>query len=131
MPLYEYQCEACGHRFEVIRKFSDAPLDTCPRCSGVVRKLQSAPAFQFKGSGWYITDYARKGEARTGDAAPDAKPDGNRDRKPETTGDKGDTKRDGAAPTKTDSAPGAGDKPAAQPAKPSTTGTPAGPTKSS
>jgi putative FmdB family regulatory protein len=60
MPLYEYACESCGHRFEVIQKFSDAPLETCPKCGGPVRKLQSAPAFQFKGSGWYITDYARK-----------------------------------------------------------------------
>ena len=60
MPLYEYQCEACGHRFEVIQKFSDPPVETCPRCSGAVRKLLSSPAIQFKGSGWYITDYAKK-----------------------------------------------------------------------
>jgi putative FmdB family regulatory protein len=63
MPLYEYACESCGHRFEIIQKFSDAPLETCPKCGGPVRKLQSAPAFQFKGSGWYITDYARKDQA--------------------------------------------------------------------
>jgi putative FmdB family regulatory protein len=63
MPLYEYQCDACGRRFELIRKFSDPPLDTCPSCGGVVRKLMSSPAFQFKGSGWYITDYAKKGQA--------------------------------------------------------------------
>ena len=61
MPLYEYQCEQCGHRFEVIQKFSDAPLADCPKCSGAVRKLLSSPAIQFKGTGWYITDYARKG----------------------------------------------------------------------
>lgn len=61
MPLYEYECEACRHRFEVIRKFSDPPLDTCPKCGGgPVRKLFSSPAIQFKGTGWYITDYARK-----------------------------------------------------------------------
>jgi putative FmdB family regulatory protein len=60
MPLYEYECEACGHRFEVIRKFSDPPLDICPVCGGHVHKLLSSPAIQFKGSGWYITDYARK-----------------------------------------------------------------------
>jgi putative FmdB family regulatory protein len=60
MPLYEYLCDACGHRFESIQKFSDPPLDRCPKCGGGVRKQQSAPAFQFKGSGWYITDYARK-----------------------------------------------------------------------
>src|ERR1700754_842685 len=61
MPLYEYQCEADGSRFEVIQKCSDAPLTTCPDCGGAVRKLLSSPAIQFKGSGWYITDYARKG----------------------------------------------------------------------
>lgn len=60
MPLYEYQCDACGHRFEVIQKFSDSPVETCRVCGGAVHKLQSAPAFQFKGSGWYVTDYARK-----------------------------------------------------------------------
>ena len=62
MPLYEYQCDACGHRFEVIQKYSDAPVDTCPKCAGVVHKLFSSPAIQFKGSGWYITDYARAGK---------------------------------------------------------------------
>ena len=61
MPLYEYECEACGHRFEVIQKFSDAPIEKCPSCGSKVRKLQSAPAFQFKGSGWYVTDYAKTG----------------------------------------------------------------------
>jgi putative FmdB family regulatory protein len=61
MPLYEYECEACGHRFEVIRRFSDPPLEECTACGGKVRKLLSSPAIQFKGSGWYITDYARKG----------------------------------------------------------------------
>jgi putative FmdB family regulatory protein len=79
MPLYEYQCEACSHRFEVIQKFSDAPLDTCPKCGGVVRKLLSSPAFHFKGSGWYITDYARAGKDQgkgetAGDGKSDSKP---------------------------------------------------------
>lgn len=60
MPLYEYECDACGHRFEVIQKFSDPPVATCPSCGGAVHKLQSAPAIQFKGTGWYITDYAKK-----------------------------------------------------------------------
>jgi len=60
MPLYEYQCEACGHRFEKIQKFSDPLVDVCPICAGVVRKLMSSPAIQFKGSGFYITDYAKK-----------------------------------------------------------------------
>ena len=64
MPLYEYQCEACNHRFERIQKFSDPPVETCPTCGGAVRKLISSPAIQFKGSGWYITDYAKKGETK-------------------------------------------------------------------
>ena len=71
MPLYEYQCDACGARFELIRKFSDPPLEVCPTCGkGPVQKLISSPAFQFKGSGWYITDYARKsgGDAKGGDS---------------------------------------------------------------
>jgi putative FmdB family regulatory protein len=61
MPLYEYVCDACGHRFEVIQKFSDAPIEACPSCGGAVRKLLSSPAIHFKGTGWYITDYGRKG----------------------------------------------------------------------
>lgn len=63
MPLYEYQCDACGHRFEVIQKFSDPPIEVCEKCGGTVRKLLSSPAIQFKGSGWYITDYARAGKS--------------------------------------------------------------------
>ena len=77
MPLYEYQCEACQKRFEVIRKFSDPELDVCTLCGkGPVQRLLSSPAIQFKGSGWYITDYSQKG--KTGNeptgASPDAKP---------------------------------------------------------
>jgi len=61
MPLYEYECEAeNGRRFEIIQKFSDEPLTVCPTCGGKVRRLISSPAIQFKGSGWYITDYAKK-----------------------------------------------------------------------
>ena len=66
MPLYEYQCDACSTRFERIQKFSDPPIETCPSCSGPVRKLLSSPAIQFKGSGWYITDYAKKGSGEGG-----------------------------------------------------------------
>ena len=63
MPLYEYRCEACQHVFEVIQKFSDGPIVVCRSCGqGPVEKLPSSPAIQFKGTGWYITDYARKGQ---------------------------------------------------------------------
>ena len=72
MPLYEYQCPNDG-RFEVIRKFSDPPLTICPTCGAEVQKLLSAPAIQFKGTGWYITDYARKG---SGDAKAGGKESG-------------------------------------------------------
>ena len=64
MPLYEYQCEACHRRFEVIRKFSDPELQVCALCGkGPVQRLLSSPAIQFKGSGWYITDYSQKGKS--------------------------------------------------------------------
>ena len=68
MPLYEYQCEKCAHRFEVIQKFSDAPIDVCPKCGGPVVKLLSSPAIQFKGAGWYITDYAKQGSRDSKDS---------------------------------------------------------------
>lgn len=60
MPLYEYECKKCGHRFEKIQKFSDKMVKKCPRCGGHVEQMISAPAVQFKGSGWYVTDYAKK-----------------------------------------------------------------------
>jgi len=62
MPIYEYQCEECEKRTEAIQRLDDPPLDLCPHCGGPLRKLMSAPAFQFKGSGWYVTDYADKGK---------------------------------------------------------------------
>lgn len=61
MPLYEYECKKCGHRFERIVKFSDKPMKKCPDCGGAVEQLISAPTVQFKGAGWYVTDYAKKG----------------------------------------------------------------------
>src|SRR5258707_15123424 len=60
MPNYEYLCKKCGHRFERIQKFSDAMLKKCPECGGKIEQVISAPAVQFKGSGWYVTDYAKK-----------------------------------------------------------------------
>ena len=93
MPLYEYECDACGGRFEVIQKFSETTT-ACRRCGkGPVRRLVAAPAIQFKGTGWYITDYAQKG-----------KPDGGGPAKAA-----GDTAKADAAPSessaKSDSAP--------------------------
>ena len=78
MPLYEYECEQCQQRTEIIQRFDDPPLATCPECGGAVRRLLSAPAVQFKGTGWYVTDYASKKPAASassggeGDAKPAA-----------------------------------------------------------
>jgi putative FmdB family regulatory protein len=69
MPLYEYLCKKCGHQFEEIRKFSDKQPKKCPECGGVIEQLISAPAVQFKGSGWYVTDYAKKGAGSAASSA--------------------------------------------------------------
>lgn len=80
MPLYEYQCKKCGHRFERIQKFSDAPVKKCPECGGKVEQLISAPAVQFKGSGWYVTDYAKKsGSGSAKSESSDGKSDSSKD----------------------------------------------------
>jgi len=96
MPLYEYQCESCSTRFERIQKFSDPPIETCPSCGGPVRKLLSSPAIQFKGSGWYITDYAKKssGDPSSKPSATDgSKPaESKSDSKPETSPSKTESK---------------------------------------
>jgi putative FmdB family regulatory protein len=73
MPLYEYKCGECGQIFEVRQNFADAPLTTHENCGGAVQRLISAPALQFKGSGWYITDYARGGTSGNKDAKSDGK----------------------------------------------------------
>lgn len=76
MPLYEYECAKDG-RFELIRRFSDPPLKMCPKCGRPIEKLASAPAIQFKGSGWYVTDYAKKSSGNGGDESKrDTKTDG-------------------------------------------------------
>jgi putative FmdB family regulatory protein len=97
MPLYEYECDACGHRFEKIQKFSDPLPDACPKCGGPVHKLMSSPAIQFKGSGFYITDYAKKEHtaAAKADSAQGEKSD---------KADKSESKSDGGAKTETSAA---------------------------
>jgi putative FmdB family regulatory protein len=76
MPLYEYQCEGCDERFEVMQKFSDQPLTTHPKCGGPVHRLLSVSALQFKGSGWYVNDYAKSSKPESDGASkkPDATP---------------------------------------------------------
>jgi putative FmdB family regulatory protein len=114
MPLYEYQCEECGDRFERIRKFSDPPLDEpCPRCGGRIKKLISSPAIQFKGKGWYVTDYAKSGspeaskaDAATSEASADAKSDakkeGKKDGKKEGKSESAASAAEGKTESKTD-----------------------------
>jgi putative FmdB family regulatory protein len=126
MPLYEYQCDACAHRFEVIQKFSDPPIEVCPKCAGAVKKLLSSPAIQFKGSGWYITDYARSGRSEGasssksdshGESAQDSKGESKADSKGEAKAEsKSETKSESKGEAKTEA------KPAAKPnASPTTT----------
>ena len=74
MPLYEYQCESCAKRFERIQKYSDPPIETCPSCGSHVKKLLSSPAIQFKGSGFYITDYPKKSQSEGGKQPDTGKP---------------------------------------------------------
>jgi len=60
MPIYEYECQKCGHHEEVLQKFSDPPISKCEKCKGKMRKLISQSTFHLKGTGWYVTDYASK-----------------------------------------------------------------------
>jgi putative FmdB family regulatory protein len=90
MPIYEYQCQKCG-TFEATQRITDKPLAKCPTCKGKVKKLISNTSFQLKGTGWYVTDYARKGQ--NGDAKSDAKPaDGSKEAK-ESKEAKGESKK--------------------------------------
>ena len=105
MPMYEYKCQKCGHVFELIQRFSDAPLTIHEGCGGDLEKVVSAPAFHLKGSGWYATDYAKGSGANpapkpAGEAASDSdkKSDGKSD-------SKSDGKADGKSDTKTESTP--------------------------
>ncbi len=112
MPLYEYECESCGERFEVIQKFSDPPANVCIKCgNGPVTRLPSSPAIQFKGSGWYVTDYAKKSTADAG------KTNGEKSNKADKT-----EKADKSPKTESGSASGSGTSSSTPaPAAPSTT----------
>jgi putative FmdB family regulatory protein len=94
MPLYEYECGSCGLRFERIRKFSDPPVTTCPDCGGTVSKLISSPAIQFKGSGWYITDYAKSGQKEPGGGAKEGSPKDGAAKETGKAGESGESKTD-------------------------------------
>lgn len=92
MPLYEYSCHNCGEKFEVMQKFSDPPVKIHEACGGEVERLLSAPALQFKGSGWYVTDYGRNGTAKSSDSS-ESRSDTKADSKPAA-------KTEAAAPAK-------------------------------
>jgi putative FmdB family regulatory protein len=111
MPIYEYQCQQCGTRSEALQKMSDAPLTTCAACGGELKRLISSPAVQFKGSGWYVTDYARRsgGADKAGSGS-----EGKADAGGESKGDNA-----GAAPS---GGGGNADKPAASSSAPAASG---------
>jgi putative FmdB family regulatory protein len=99
MPIYEYQCQKCG-TFEATQRITDKPLAKCPTCKGKVKKLISNTSFQLKGTGWYVTDYARKGQ--NGDAKSDAKPaDGSKEAK-ESKEAKGESKKKETSPSRSE-----------------------------
>jgi putative FmdB family regulatory protein len=92
MPLYEYQCKKCGHRFERIQKFSDPLVKKCPECGGKVEQLLSAPAVQFKGSGWYVTDYAKKSPSGSAKSESEGKSESGKDSGSKESGSKKESK---------------------------------------
>ncbi len=102
MPLYEYECTKCGERIEVIRSFSDPPLTVCPNCGGALTKLLSSPAFQFKGSGFYLTDYGKSGSSQAGEKEKRSagKSEEAKDRGESKSDSKGDSKAAEAGETK-------------------------------
>ncbi|HBL28329.1 MAG TPA: transcriptional regulator [Acidobacteria bacterium] len=98
MPIYEYECLSCGKRTERLEKMDGPPLAACPACGAEVKKLMSAPAVQFKGSGWYVTDYAGKGKS-SATKLPDAKGESGGEAKSET---KPETKSESKTETKSE-----------------------------
>ena len=94
MPLYEYECKKCGHRFEKIQKFSDKMIKKCPECGGPVEQLVSAPAVQFKGSGWYVTDYAKKSHAPATDTGSKDSKEVKKEEKPKAETSTKESKKD-------------------------------------
>jgi putative FmdB family regulatory protein len=116
MPLYEYECDACRHRFERIQRFSDPLADTCPKCGGPVHKLMSSPAIQFKGSGFYITDYAKKDHAAAQKADSEKGEKNGKSEKVEKS-EKGESASDAGAKSETAAAKTEGSTTTASPAK--------------
>jgi putative FmdB family regulatory protein len=125
MPLYEYQCAKCGKKSEFIQNFSDPHETKCPRCGGVLKKLLSSPAVQFKGSGFYATDYGKSGGSKSEDSKSEEKKSSSKGE--EGTGG-GEAKGAGAGESKGDSSKGekgSGGEANAAPAAPSGPSSPA------
>ena len=93
MPLYEYECKKCHHRFERIQKFSDRHVKKCPECGGPIEQLISAPTVQFKGSGWYVTDYAKKSSAPAASSGGDSAGASKKEEKPKAESKKPEKKQ--------------------------------------
>jgi putative FmdB family regulatory protein len=109
MPIYEYQCQSCGTRTERLQRMDGPPLAACPACGGEVKKLISAPAVQFKGSGWYVTDYAGKGKDQGKTKSGESKSEPKAESKSESTSEaKSDSKSEPKSESKAD-------KPASKP----------------
>ena len=103
MPLYEYLCASCEGRFEKIQKWSDPPIETCPKCGGKVRKLPSSPAIQFKGSGFYINDYPKKSSTGAGKSgsSKDGSESSSKDKSESSSKDKSESSSTTTTETKT------------------------------
>lgn len=130
MPIYEYLCQSCGKKFEVLQKFSDEPILIHEVCGGKVDKLISTSALQFKGSGWYVNDYAKGATGKPGETKAESKADGGKsdgggDSKSDSnkSDSSGDSKTESKTETKTES------KPAASESKPAATSSPASDSK--
>jgi putative FmdB family regulatory protein len=111
MPLYEYQCESCGHIFEIIQKYSDPPIEACPECGGPVQKVPSAPAIQFKGTGWYVTDYGKRGGSGNGRETGAREKDKKGEKPASASSEQGGTDKSGSSESGSSSAK-SGDSPA-------------------
>ncbi len=107
MPLYEYECKKCHHRFERIQKFSDPHVKKCPECGGPIEQVISAPAVQFKGSGWYVTDYAKK--SSTGSSSSSSNSNGDSSNKDSKSSKSGESEKTESS-AKTDTSKSEGSK---------------------
>ncbi|MEO7143405.1 MAG: FmdB family zinc ribbon protein [Bryobacteraceae bacterium] len=117
MPIYEYQCDTCGTVYEVMQKFADQPLSVHEGCGGAVHRLISAPALQFKGTGWYVTDYGKGGNGKPGSGSAHSKAGSSDSTKSESKSDsKSESKKESKSETKSDSKPSSGGSPAPAPA---------------